>query len=85
MGVDIKNHDNGSYTMNQRQAIKKSLTDMDMMGVKEERLSYPTAQQQPQSLSKKDCYSELESDIDSSTKAKCKKNSVQIIRRIMIK
>jgi hypothetical protein len=72
VGVDIQNHADGSYTMNQKQAIDKLLTDMDMMGVKEERLPYPTAQQQPQSLSKKDCLSEVENDIDDSLKAECK-------------
>lgn len=71
VGVDIQNHADGSYTMNQKQAIDKLLIDLDMTGVKQERLPYFTAQQQPISLSKKDCLSEVVGDIDESTKAEC--------------
>jgi hypothetical protein len=38
----------------------KLLTLVDMMGVEEERLPYPTQQQQPKSLSKKDNLGNIE-------------------------
>jgi hypothetical protein len=54
--------------MNQRKAIEKLLTLVDMMGVEEERLPYPTQQQQPESLSKKDNLGNIETNMSASEK-----------------
>lgn len=73
VGINIQRLPDGGYSMNQRQAIEKLLQSVDMMGVNEERLPYPTQQQQPESLSKRDNLDNLTTDIGDSEKDRVKK------------
>ena len=71
VGIDIKQHADGHYTMNQRQAIEKLLAEVDMTGVTENRLPYPTTQEQPETLSKKDNLANL-SHVSAADMLECK-------------
>ena len=66
IGIDIQNTPDGGYTMNQRGKIEKLLELVGMTGCVEERLPYPTCQQQPESLSKMDNLGNLQTDVGQS-------------------
>jgi hypothetical protein len=72
VGIDIQNTPDGGYTMNQRGKIEKMLESVGMTGCVEERLPYPTCQQQPESLSKMDNLGNLQTDIGKSEKDRVK-------------
>jgi hypothetical protein len=72
VGIDIQNTSDGGYSMNQRGKIEKLLESVGMTGCVEERLPYPTCQQQPESLSKLDNLGNLTTNIGESEKARVK-------------
>jgi hypothetical protein len=73
VGIDIKRMPDGGFSMSQKKAIDKLLESVDMMGAADERLPYPTQQQQPESLSKKDNLGNLNTNIGESERTSAKK------------
>ena len=72
VGVQVNQTSDGGYTMNQKEAIEKVLEEVHMMGAEEERMPYPSVQQQPESLSKQDNLQNVQHCISPAEIKECK-------------